>query len=591
MLDTHRVSLACLDMLAEGDSDPDIVKELKRANHSRQLVLLRAVLDRVPDTAVTPLSPLDEVWSLLADVQLHGEAAVDAVITHPRTGLWTAKMLRRLDRGKAAADAPPLWVDLGYFHQMAVAAAVRAEQDFEVWVPVWRGTVLLPTIGVATGLSDDEWDFALARGKGVNVVITNAKASVRLPRNRFEDGPGWLAQRTLRADGCELWFDDIDPYREFDRPLLPQRIPAIETARWTESLQETWRLLNDHHPATAAELSSGLMNLVPSAATEQWAPYSASHNDAFGSVVLSRPPDAMTFAATLVHEFQHSKFGVLLSLVDLLDPQGDNETPRLYAPWRDDPRPPLGVLHGVFSFLGVAAFYREQSIVETGLSARAAQFEFEYYREQTLLAAENLLEEAAPSELGRQFLRMTRARLRELAAEPLSDDVREAAHRANADHRLSWRIRHLRPPEAVVVELARAWLDGTKPVVPPWKARLTPAGRGWTNARLVLTRIRLSTPDQYDRYLADPESLPVEISGATTADLALLDGSRGIAAMMYRQQVQTHPDSVAAWAGLALACDNATLKSRPELVFSVYRKIRTRSGQEVNPVRLAEWLG
>ena len=32
------------------------------------------------------------------------------------------------------------------------------------------------------------------------------------------------------------------------------------------------------------------------------------------------------------------------------------------------------------------------------------------------------------------------------------------------------------------------------------------------------------------------------------------------------------------------------LLGNPELVFSLYRKIRTRSGKVVDPLRLAEWL-
>lgn len=595
MLDAHRVSLAYLDMMAEGDSDPATVEQLKQANRSRQLVLLRAVLDRsrTLECVTTPLSPLDEAWSLLAEAQRRDEAAVDAIITHPQTGLWTAKLLRLLNLGRTADDEPPLWASLGYLHQMAVAAAVRADLEFAVWVPVWRGTINLPTIGVVTiPKGEDEWSVALVRSKSHNVVVHGAAGTTRLPRNWSVDGPGWLAQRTLHGDGYELGFDDIDPYREFDRLLEPQRLSATERNRWSRSLQETWRLLTEHHPATAAELASGLTNLVPSVATEQWTPYSASHNDAFGSVVLSRPPDATTFAATLVHEFQHSKLGVLLSLVDLLDPQEDNETPRLYAPWRDDPRPPLGVLHGVFSFLGVAGFYRSQSIVESGLSARVAQFEFDYHREQTLQAAETLVAEAALSALGRRFLNRTCARLRFWAAEPLPKDVREAARRANTDHHLSWRIRHLQPPEATVVELASAWQGkSSKPLVPSTEPRLAPSGRASTHARLVLTRTWLSKPDRYDHYHSDPDSLATETNGATTADLALLDGRLDVAVARYRRQILAHPDSVAAWAGLALASEDKTLLTQPELVFSVHQKIRARSGKATDPLRLAEWLG
>lgn len=447
MLHKHRLPREHLDTMAGGISDPAVVEWLENANRSRLLVMLRAVLDRSRAlSTISPLSPLDEAWSLLANVQQQDEAAVNMVLTHSRTGVWTAKVLRD---DHAEAD-PPLWADLGYLHQMAAAAAIRAGHAFTARVPAWRGRVMLPTLGLATVPSDDEWSVAEVRSDGDHVVI----GGVRLADDLSVDGPNWLALRGLRVGEFDLWLDDIDPCREFDGLLPPRRLPAGEVARWRESLRHTWQLLTDHHPETAAELAAGLRTLVPVATTKQGTPYSASHNDAFGSVALSLPPDPTTFAATLVHEFQHNKFGVLLSLVDMFDPEGDNETPRLYAPWRDDPRPPIGLMHGAFSFLGVTAFYHRQSIVDSQLSTEATWYEFEYHREQTSRAVETLLDEAHLSELGHEFLCTMRDRLQKWATEPIPDDVRAAALQANDEHYLAWRIRHRHASDTDVHELA-----------------------------------------------------------------------------------------------------------------------------------------
>lgn len=520
-----------LATMAEGISDPAVVERLEIANRSRLLVMLRAVLDRSRALVTTsPLPPLDEAWSLLADAQRRDEAAVETVITHPRTGMWAAKVLPPVDRDDST---PPLWADLGYLHQMAAAAAIRARLDFTARVPVWRGQVMLPTLGLATVPSDDEWSVAEVRSDGRHVVI----GGIRLTDDLSVDGPDWLALRSLRVGGFDLWLDDIDPYREFGGLLPPRRLPASEVARWCESLRHTWQLLTDHHPETAAELAAGLRTLVPVATAEQGRPYSASHNDAFGSVALSLPPDPTTFAATLVHEFQHNKFGVLLSLVDMFDPEGDNETPRLYAPWRDDPRPPIGLMHGAFSFLGVTAFYYRQSIVDNQSSTEASLFEFEYHREQTTRAVHTLLADTQLSELGRDFLHAMRDRLQKWATEPIPDDVRTAAQQANDEHHLSWRIRHLHPSDSDVSERAEAWLHEH----------------------------------------AKPVGLPL-VAGDAEATVGLC-----------RQQVLVHPESVEAWVGLALASGDKTLLTHPELVFSVHQGIRARGGT-ADPLRLAEWL-
>ncbi|SFW79236.1 HEXXH motif domain-containing protein [Amycolatopsis australiensis] len=593
MLDTHRVSLTSLDAMAAGRSDAAVVEQLRQADRSRRLTLLRAVLDAAAerDPAMSPLPPLDEAWTLLIEAQQRDPAATDRVLAHPHTGLWAADVLQRLAKGGTGPDDPPLWADLGGLHRLATAAAIRAGHDFRSRVPVWRGRLMLPTLGLAEVRSHREWDFAQVHAERGHILVRGPSGSVQLPDDSSADGPGWFALRTLRVAGGELWLDDIDPYREFAGPLPPHRLDTAEVARWAESLDETWRLLTAHHPAIAAELAAGLTTLVPRAAVDRFTPYSASHNDVFGSLVLSPPPEPVTFAATLVHEFQHSKLGVLLVLVDLLDPAADNESPRLYAPWRDDPRPASGLLHGAFSFLGVTAFYREHYPVEKGLAARAAQFEFAYRREQTARAVSTLLADAVPSALGRRFLTAAGERLREWGTEPLPGEIVRAAGWANLDHHLSWRLRHLRVADDVVGELAEAWLRNRPcPPVSREPPSLRPAARPAGAARLALTRTWLTDPDLYDIYRAEPELAMAEISGASAADLALVDGDTRTAAELYRQQLATAPDAPAVWAGLAVATGHPALLAHPELVHAVHREIRLRRGGVPNPDQLARWL-
>ncbi|HEX6358533.1 HEXXH motif domain-containing protein [Actinophytocola sp.] len=589
MLGTHEVSLGYLDALARGRSDPAIVSMLRQANRSKQLILLRAVLDHARDTVMSPLPAVEDAWGLFASAQRQDRAAVEPVITHPLNALWAARILRRL-RGREADASGPLWADLGYVHQLATAAAIRAGQDFRFRVPVWRGAVVLPTLGRADVRSRREWDFAEVHAEHGNVLIRGPAGSVRVPEDPATDGDGWWALRVLRTHGWDLWLDDLDPFREFDGPIPPRREPPQEVELWADGVRRTWRLLADQHPATAAEVAAGVSTLVPRISTDRFTPSSASHTDAFGAVVMSRPADPTTFAATLVHELQHSKFGILLTLIDLLDPAGDHDTPRLYAPWRDDSRPADGLLHGLVSFLGVTAFYRERCAVAHGAAARVARFEFSYRREQVTRVTETLLSEATPSALGRRFLAAARAQLVEWAADPLPEDVRRAARRANADHYLSWRLRHLHPPDAVVDELAQAWSRHHRKPVVRVKPELRPSAGSAIHARLALTRTWLADPDLFEVYRAEPELAMAEIPGTTAADLALLDGDTDTAAELYQQQILAMPDPTTSWVGLALATEDAVLLDRPELVSALHREIRARSGLVTSPARLARWL-
>ena len=588
MLGTHLVSMASLDAMAAGCSDAAIAHQLSSANRSVQLTLLRAVLDRAREVAMAPLSPLDEAWSLLADAHKRDASTVDRVITHPRTGLWAVNVLRRLQKDEGG---PPLWAYLGYLHQLAAAAAIRTGHDFRLRVPVWQGAVLFPTLGLADVRSRREWDFAQVHGDRGTVLVRGPAGSVQIPADHTTDGDGWLGMRVLRANDCELWCDDLDPYREFEEPVPPQRLSVQEKDQWAESLRETWQMLTEHHPGIAAELAVGMTTLVPHATTDRGTPYSASHHDAFGAVVMSLPPDATTFAETLVHEFQHSKFGVLLKLIDMLEPGADNDEPRLYAPWRDDPRPATGLLHGCVSFIGVTAFYRERAAAATGLSARAAQFEFAYRRVQSAQAARALLADAVPTAVGRRFLTTARDQLEEWGSDELPPDVQAAAARANADHRILWRLRHLRPPAATVSELAQAWLrHRPKPIVRPVAPVLVPAGGVVAPARLELTRTWLMDPELFDVYRAEPAVAMAQVQGTTEADLALIGGATSEAVEHYLGEIYAAPDSATMWAGLALATRDTVLLTQPELVLAVHHEIQAHSGVKTNPVRLAEWL-
>jgi HEXXH motif-containing protein len=588
MLDTHTVSLRSLEALARGSGDPVVVKTLLQVNRSKQLLLLRAVLEVIDEASqdMGPLPALSEAWTLLVDAQQQNGRAVEDVVVQPRTAWWATETLRRVRTGE---QGPPLWAFLGYLHQMAAAAAIRAGLDCRLRVPMWRGAVMLPTLGLAEVRSDLEWDFAEVHASHGVVLVRGRAGSVQIPDDRNTDGAGWSALRRIETGGGALWLDDLDPYREFRGPVPARRLPSDEVARWLDIVERTWAMLVVDHPDTAAELTAGLTTLVPHVSTGSRELFSASHNDAFGAVVLSRPTDPGALAEILVHEFQHSKFGVLSTLIDVLETDTANNVPCLYAPWRSDPRPALGLLHGLVSFLGVTAFYRERCRVETGQRAQIAQFEFAYRWGQVLDATRTLLTEATPSMLGRQFLDAVQGNLEEWAAEPLPHEVRAAAERVNLDHRLCWRLRHLRPPARVVVELADAWSRNEPMPVIAVVSELSPEPGTATRARHDLTRVRLENPARFDSYRNEPEVAMAEFPGATAADLALIGDDMDAAAEAYQREILAGP-SPAAWAGLALATGDVVLCDRPELVAAVHEAVRVGSGAATDPVQLAQWL-
>lgn len=63
--------------------------------------------------------------------------------------------------------------------------------------------------------------------------------------------------------------------------------------------------------------------------------------------------DPYNLADSLIHEYRHQK----LYLLDRLVPLVENDAVRVKSPWRDDPRPPSGLLHACFVFVELTAFW------------------------------------------------------------------------------------------------------------------------------------------------------------------------------------------------------------------------------------------
>jgi HEXXH motif-containing protein len=549
------------------------------ASRNRQLLQLRAVLDYVSTTHVDtngPLPSFDDAWHLLTSVEEHAPVAWDRVLGQPQVGAWAAYVLRNLD----TVEKSRLWTVLGQLHTLAAATAIHSGLDFKLAVPLWNGDVVLPTLGHAHLPDGKDWQVA-------EIISVAGRISVNglaLPRDLSESGEGWQPARKLRVahnkNTLEVHLDHLDPYRGFDEQLSPDRLEPSEVKLWQERLSAAWHLLSTHHAPAAEELAEGLSVLVPRFGPEPETAYSASSPYAFGCVALSLPADATELSVGLVHEFQHSKLAALMDMFDLVGPDSGR---RFYAPWRPDPRPLSGLLHGAYSFLGITAFWRAQRNVATGTKARLAHFEFAHWREQTAAAIRTVANSGELTELGQRFLAGMASRLEEWQTDSVPQDLLAAARLASNDHYGTWRLRHLHPDTEHIVRLAKAWLtQEPRPAATYLEPEPQPAAESYeASPRTALTRLHVIQLDDAPRRTAVPDATPTDlelVNDATTA----IDG--------YRAQVVTEPHRSDPWVGLALASKNTVLLRTPELVRALYQEITTLDGTPPDPLNLAIWL-
>lgn len=586
------MSWADFDALARGAGGPRVIRILRRAERSRRLLLLRALVDEMMQSPnlTGPLPSANNAWELLARVQQHTPLTLERMLAHPYTGSWagySTQLLRNQIDGVC-----PLWTHLGHVHALAAAAGIRAHIAFETRIPVWQGGAALPTLGMARFPGEDPCSSAEVYSDGHVAEIRAGNRVVAVPNDHSADAASWWGIRQLRANAHRqrivVRLDDLDPYRGLYEPVPPQRLTDHEVAAWQSLLTDAWELVVQLLPDIAEAMTAGLDSLVPQPVVPFENP-SASTGEAFGSAVIAMPTDAAALAATLVHEFHHIRLDGLLHLTRFYE---DDPRERFYTPWRDGPRPISGVLQNIYGFFGAATFWRAFANSIKGMDATHAAFEFAYWRSAAWCILRVLRHDPALTETGHRFVDGIAERLGPWQDEPVPSIVADLVASIAADEYAGWRIRYLRAAPDVARKLAEGWInDRTWPLAVTLASDPTPTpvpDGSWTTKRARLMKLAVVQPALFDT-----------VAGANTADSAYAAGQLIEAMDEYRIALAGDPDQAEAWVGLGL-CLSAmgtnpkgarALLRYPEVVRAVHRQVRQLTGNSPAPEALATWIG
>jgi uncharacterized protein len=164
------------------------------------------------------------------------------------------------------------------------------------------------------------------------------------------DGLDWQPVRQVSVPGLRFAVEDLDPFRDCQQWSATGRLNPGEWDAWHRALAAAARGLVRGVPAYAQVLAAGLRLVVP-LRDPPAGMNSATSRHAFGALALTLAPGTDSTEEMLVHEFQHVKLFALTDFYDLVD---SADTQRLLVPWRQDPRPVEGVLHGTYAHLALA---------------------------------------------------------------------------------------------------------------------------------------------------------------------------------------------------------------------------------------------
>jgi HEXXH motif-containing protein len=538
---------AVFTALAAGGADPAVIWHLREAQKSKHLMLLHAVTEAVggADPASPAVAALRAGYGLLTRIQALDAGNSEWLLGLPHLGGWVHDCLIRLEQGSAP--------DLAYFACAAAAAAVRIGVPFQLRLPVRGGRVQLPGLGSLRICDQSSWIQLRCDGERVT-----AEGQFEAPWRQLvpDDGSGvsvpqWCGTPTVRAvtDGLawDVLLETDDSY--LDRYTLPMSTDLLpdQIDCWRHRVQDAWELLVRHHPWAAESMTDGISVIVPLMSERDTDLVSATSPAAFGAIATSWPPDPVTMAETLVHEFQHVKLCGLMDMVPLVQPGGE----KVYAPWRQDPRPAGGLLQGVYAHLGIARFWQTQQHVETDLDGiLRAQAAFARWRSTIDPATETLLRTGCLTEVGVRFVGMIRGQGRHLESGSVLVEAEQIASEVALDHWLNWQVRHTAIDAEGVASLAAAYRRGesfTGQALPnAWIEEETRKVDPAVLSRLM--NLHYLAPVRYRELCAD------ETLSLGRAERLLVDRKASAAVQAYRDQIADSADvQPNAWIGLALA--------------------------------------
>ncbi|MFJ9370504.1 HEXXH motif domain-containing protein [Nocardia sp. NPDC101769] len=586
-------------MTATVDEIDDIALDLSSGHGSRAgiaaltggLLELRAILVRTlltvaaDEAAIDAAAGLHEAYWRLAALQPDHPEVVSSMLCYPNTGPWLNHVLRRF-AAESDDSRTPLWADCGYLGWLAASAGILAGTQGQARLVIRNGEVMLPGLGMAVLGADDHCGHCELHWTATGALHFRwDTGSLRIESPTEETRTGWLPLRTARVESDEItvWLDDLDPFRhrESAGSALP-RLNAQQAQRWQRDFEQAWQLLRRDHDHYLTPMRGCLRSLSPLSAEAMVDSSSYTSANGAGCVYTTAATDSCQLALTLIHEVQHTKFGLLTDQVELFDP--DPEC-RFYAPWRDDPRPILGLMHGIYAFFGVVDFWRvhRHSDCHGSLQAHA---DFELWRTQLVGAITQARASGLLTAAGTRFLDGLTAAMRSWSGEEVPATARQAAIESSLAHRVFWSVRNLTPDPVAIAELTACW----------------DAERRAPTRILLADRVDQRTlPDHYRSLRLAAQLTTVDATAAAAladsrqpeGDRAYLAGYPSEAMALYSRELRVDPLRPQAWAGLALAVSKVhghhavrVLTDRAAVAARLYQSV----GPEVEILDLLLWL-
>jgi HEXXH motif-containing protein len=429
--------------LATPSGDSPLVVAVYLAQYRRQVAQLRAIETQIGAEAPDVIDrsgfnrSLQQLASATALVQRR-------IVSHPGVGAWIT-VARDLLRRSAHIRLPDFHVrthleDFARFSAAAACLDVRLAFDGALRTTE-DGRIVLSGAGIYLEGSPR---------------IAHRPIAVRVEHGTVTAVAMRVKGMTVTSDGLEVDAVDTGLHRVGGESFAYADWTAGADRKWLAVLDEAILLAGRAVPAFGREYRLGMHVVLPVMTARPDTHASATFREAPGLTALSWTSDVGVLAEALVHEYHHQKLNALLTLDPLI--AGPTREARFLSPWRQDPRPLLGLLHGAFSFHAVALFWT--GVLRAGvplLHLRRAEQRLHLVWMQTRDALDTLFRHAQWTGIGRGLVAALHDSVAALHAQLPAVDARhlEALRSNMRTHRESWTATNGDPDAAVLVPPAK----------------------------------------------------------------------------------------------------------------------------------------
>lgn len=441
------------------------------------LELATAVQDHAPDRDGA------RRWKDAVDVLIRlVPTAVRMVLTHPVSIFWvrsTSQLLSATLRGGPvpphtsghlqvddACTASHLTASLNLISELMLAAHMVAGEETEIRLAANK---ILCLSGALFSLNLPE----VACGKTLVASVRRASGGFRLrlegPRgfaleDCFVPSQGWIMPAdaetdplghwlpTVQTSECVLEIDNRNPrivrnwvsaaaYSNLN-PVLP--VLDCQLSGWPGLLNRAFCTLRECCPLVESEFGILMRTIVPVQGNRLGHGISCSNREFWGAMQCSEHP-GIAMAEVLAHEYRHNLLNALLEADPVLARLNPGEC-LCYSPWRPDPRPPLGVLHGIFAFTEVAAFNLAyiMRFGDRAPEASAAEQRVIFHARRLQMALVELAAAAEFTRFGAELVTGLKGRVDQIVSDAsgLNPQRWEAARTESARHYAEWQERN-----------------------------------------------------------------------------------------------------------------------------------------------------